>query len=80
MALAVGLRPPAINWHSVLWSPDFPPLLKKQQRLSWLTRIEYNTNKKKLFKSVLMIRWYYKIVLQEAKQKKIKEVNHARAF
>jgi len=28
VALVVGLRPPAINWHSALWSPDFPPLQK----------------------------------------------------
>ena len=24
-ALAVGLRPPGVTWHPVLWSPDFPP-------------------------------------------------------
>ncbi len=24
-ALSVGLRPPGITWHPVLWSPDFPP-------------------------------------------------------
>ena len=25
VALAVGSRLPVITWHSVLWSPDFPP-------------------------------------------------------
>ena len=24
-ALSVGLHPPGVTWHSVLWSPDFPP-------------------------------------------------------
>ena len=24
MALSVGLRPPGVTWHPVLWSPDFP--------------------------------------------------------
>ena len=24
-ALSVGSRPPAVSWHSALWSPDFPP-------------------------------------------------------
>ncbi len=24
-ALSVGSRPPGVTWHSVLWSPDFPP-------------------------------------------------------
>ena len=26
VALAVGSRPPDVIWHSVLWSPDFPPV------------------------------------------------------
>jgi hypothetical protein len=26
-ALSVGLRPPGVTWHLVLWSPDFPPYL-----------------------------------------------------
>ena len=25
VALSVGLRPPGVTWHPVLWSPDFPP-------------------------------------------------------
>jgi len=25
VALSVGSRPPAVSWHSALWSPDFPP-------------------------------------------------------
>lgn len=35
-----GLAPPAVNWHSALWSPDFPPPdhFRHRQRLSWLTR------------------------------------------
>ena len=24
-ALSVGFHPPGVTWHSVLWSPDFPP-------------------------------------------------------
>ena len=33
-ALSVGSRPPGA-WHSVLWSPDFPPARRKTgQRLS----------------------------------------------
>ena len=24
-ALSVGSHPPGVTWHSVLWSPDFPP-------------------------------------------------------
>src|SRR6195952_1306559 len=24
-ALSLGSPPPAVDWHSVLWSPDFPP-------------------------------------------------------
>ena len=38
VALAVGLRPPDVIWHPVLWSPDFPPvrnpLPEANQRLS----------------------------------------------
>lgn len=26
-ALVVGLRPPAVSWHSALCSPDFPPFI-----------------------------------------------------
>ena len=39
-ALVVGSRPPAVSWHSALWSPDFPPPdhFRHRQRLSWLTR------------------------------------------
>ena len=33
-ALSVGSRPPGVTWHSVLWSPDFPPARQKtRQRL-----------------------------------------------
>jgi len=28
-ALAVGLRRPDVIWHPALWSPDFPPLRKR---------------------------------------------------
>ena len=34
VALSVGSRPPVIYWHSVLWSPDFPPNLDDHPRLS----------------------------------------------
>ena len=27
VALAVGSHPPGVTWHSVLWSPDFPPCI-----------------------------------------------------
>ena len=34
VALSVGLRHPDVIWRSTLWSPDFPPLIQDQQRLS----------------------------------------------
>ena len=34
VALSVGLRPPGVTWHRVLWSPDFPP---RQDKLTGAT-------------------------------------------
>jgi len=31
VALSVGSRRPAVNWHLTLWSPDFPPLASKRR-------------------------------------------------
>jgi len=28
-ALSVGLHLPGVTWHPALWSPDFPPFLRK---------------------------------------------------
>ena len=38
-ALSVGFHPPGVTWHSVLWSPDFPPqiILKLSGAIAWPT-------------------------------------------
>jgi hypothetical protein len=38
-ALAVGLHLPGVTWHSVLWSPDFPPqtTLRLSGAIAWPT-------------------------------------------
>ena len=29
VALSVGSRPPGVTWHPALWSPDFPPTMRR---------------------------------------------------
>jgi hypothetical protein len=29
VALSMGSRPPGVTWHLALWSPDFPPCLRR---------------------------------------------------
>jgi hypothetical protein len=38
VALSVGSRPPGITWHFALWSPDFPPPLRKETAAAQPTR------------------------------------------
>ena len=43
-ALSVGSRPPGVTWHSVLWSPDFPPSpatfrWRRRTAITWSTPI-----------------------------------------
>jgi len=47
VALVVGSRPPVVNWHPALWSPDFPPPdhFRHRQRLSRPTRAALYANK-----------------------------------
>ncbi len=37
VALSVGSRRPAVNWHTALWSPDFPPPALRLAAVVWPT-------------------------------------------
>ena len=55
-ALAVGSRPPGVTWHSILWSPDFPPQIQQAYKTSVSGAIAWPTPK-----AILHYSSYYRI-------------------